>query len=617
MSFFPSERQIRTAAANPAQAGATGFAENIEAQWQRGRFLDRSTGNLGALYDVWDEYIDEIGSTNPEVAAQVGNPVAFEATPGVAAFSSIERAEAFAFERIEQAGLAPLTSQKLRQRAIAKAEQVKREAEDVASRATSLGTLGGFLGSAGAVVTDPPVLGSMFLGAGVASGIMRTALVESAIAGLVEIAIQPFIAASRAELGTELTFEEAVENVLFAAGGGALFGGGLKAAGAGTRAIREALSSSAAQIDAGGVPDIPEVNDAVVYTQRAQAMSGETPFNRAEYEAQSEHVKRYDEAMAAGREGRAANIAPENPVPVRPEVLDEVPTARTQDVPGGEAVAGLGRSIQEASTEAERSRSALRRPAEALRVEAQTGGTVDVRQRLDELQGLLQKPGQRPKPERLAQFLKRTGGLRDEGGELRQGLGLAPRDRPGLINDRSGRSLDDAALAAQEAGFFPGRDLEAGDRITPDDLLEATQDDLSGRARFRDIDEQDVALVREIEDLERALDEAGVSVQDIPPGGLGQVLNDTTRAQDRLSGATATQDRARARMDALDEPKVRALNETVETQVRSTIEDLDEDVFFDLEDDGPPVSARQMLDEIDEEQAAVKELNDCIVGGAA
>src|SRR5690606_27454505 len=95
----------------------------------------------------------------------------------------------------------------------------------------------------------------------------------------------------------------------------------------------------------------------------------------------------------------------------------------------------------------------------------------------------LRRGGPTEKPLRLAEWLRRNGGVRDEGGELRA-LGIEPKARPGLINNKAGRPLDDAARAAWEAGYF-GAD-EAPDVRT---FLYALGDDFAGRSPvYRDAD---------------------------------------------------------------------------------------------------------------------------------
>jgi hypothetical protein len=68
-------------------------------------------------------------------------------------------------------------------------------------------------------------------------------------------------------------------------------------------------------------------------------------------------------------------------------------------------------------------------------------------------------------------------GLKDESGEL-AGMDLG-RLRPGLVSAK-GLDLDEAALRAWEAGFFPGRT----ERVTPDDLLGAIRAELAGQPRI-------------------------------------------------------------------------------------------------------------------------------------
>jgi hypothetical protein len=85
----------------------------------------------------------------------------------------------------------------------------------------------------------------------------------------------------------------------------------------------------------------------------------------------------------------------------------------------------------------------------------------------------------RREPQRLAQFLRKLGGLRDSGGELKH-MG-AHRVR-GLVSDR-GLTLDEAAQRAGDQGFLPERFDENGDLVRGDlnDLLEHLYDDLGGR----------------------------------------------------------------------------------------------------------------------------------------
>jgi hypothetical protein len=107
-----------------------------------------------------------------------------------------------------------------------------------------------------------------------------------------------------------------------------------------------------------------------------------------------------------------------------------------------------------------------------------------------------------PRPLTLLAFLVRKGGLRDPRGDLRAVMGT-PKARVGLMNNRTGRSLDDAARLALAAGYFPehvqsgrgtivaeslGGALREGgasaETMTPAILLDAIDAELRGRPRW-------------------------------------------------------------------------------------------------------------------------------------
>ena len=129
------------------------------------------------------------------------------------------------------------------------------------------------------------------------------------------------------------------------------------------------------------------------------------------------------------------------------------------------------------------------------------------------------------RPQTLSQFLKGRGGLRDDAGELRS------RDwggRGGLINNKSGMYLDDAALSAWEQGYFPGYP----DRPSPDDLLAALDDDVSGvQPRYREADQA----------AADAMDEAAGMTDDFDQL-LGRLGIDSTMSPDDIRSAVLGMD---------------------------------------------------------------------------
>lgn len=98
----------------------------------------------------------------------------------------------------------------------------------------------------------------------------------------------------------------------------------------------------------------------------------------------------------------------------------------------------------------------------------------------------------------LTQFLKQNGGLKDFGGELK--AMDAGKQIIGLINNKNGRNLDDMALAAWEAGYFP----QSSERPTVNDLLDAIGEELGGRKRYNE--EAPYSLEDEVNQLAEDLD---------------------------------------------------------------------------------------------------------------
>lgn len=143
-------------------------------------------------------------------------------------------------------------------------------------------------------------------------------------------------------------------------------------------------------------------------------------------------------------------------------------------------------------------------------------------------------------PTRLVQFLRKIGGVQDEGGDITAMLG-GPRHRSGLVNTK-GRPLDEAALRAWEAGYFPDLGEE---RPSINDLRNAIEDDLRGVARYSHFDEAAVAeregIIAHNADIQRIADE-----HNIDPTGL-------TRAEvaNRIAEATS-KDEMRREQESFD-----------------------------------------------------------------
>lgn len=112
----------------------------------------------------------------------------------------------------------------------------------------------------------------------------------------------------------------------------------------------------------------------------------------------------------------------------------------------------------------------------------------------------------------LTEYLTAAGGLDDTGGELAAfdaDVGKIGRNR---LARAGGKSLDDAAMAAWERGYFPGM---AREDVTPNMLIDALREEAAGTPRFSV--EQENATLRDqaanLEALQEFLDREGIDLE--------------------------------------------------------------------------------------------------------
>lgn len=143
-------------------------------------------------------------------------------------------------------------------------------------------------------------------------------------------------------------------------------------------------------------------------------------------------------------------------------------------------------------------------------------------------------------PTRLVAFLRKMGGVRDDGGDIAHMLG-GSKYRPGLIST-TGLPLDEAALRAWESGYFP----ELGEeRPTTNDLLNAIDEDLRGNARYSHHDAEAVARREDAlahnAEIQRIADEFNIN-----PSGMSRA-----EFADRIAEAMS-QEQMRREQESLD-----------------------------------------------------------------
>ncbi len=208
------------------------------------------------------------------------------------------------------------------------------------------------------------------------------------------------------------------------------------------------------------------------------------------------------------------------------KVLDEIVQAVSEGRPIAELISSLPDDVQKIVGEvAERLgiddeltaaiRADLENQLDAINTRID-GADVDIKE--DDILNMLKTVQEGPpeQPQTLMQFLKGKGGLIDPDGELRA-LGIAQGQKgvpPGFIrkfakgtmNPDGGMTLDDAARAAWEEGFFPGTE-----RPTVAEFLDALGDDFSGfRPVVRAVDQEAADAVEAFRVIETEIQRLGV-----------------------------------------------------------------------------------------------------------
>lgn len=112
--------------------------------------------------------------------------------------------------------------------------------------------------------------------------------------------------------------------------------------------------------------------------------------------------------------------------------------------------------------------------------------------------------GRQPKPQNLTEWLRSIGGVKDQSGEVSYLIGAA-NQRPGLINNKNGINLDDAALRAHEEGF-----INTAGRPTVREFLDHLHDDLHHGSVVRVHDQDALDNFRHARDMAADLDKLGV-----------------------------------------------------------------------------------------------------------
>jgi hypothetical protein len=321
MSLFDKTNQNVTAFQNSAPFFPATMGETMSSVYDEiaGTEISTSYGNMEE--DLFNRYVDRVEELS---GTRLDNPMSFYPRGAHESRTQPLRDEFFsavANLRETHPNLPELSEERLAQEMLAERQKLRDQRSEVAGRETGFGNMAAaFVGGAGAVFTDPIVLGSMLLGAPAATSVLRTAAIEGAIGAGSEVVVQGIVQSTRDRIGEGVDFERAATNVLLAGLGGAVFAGAIRGGMAGTKALlRRTRELPAAQ-------RTPEVKSAEAYLTRKVEMEESNPFGPS-IRGQMEHAKRLDNAIL--------NVAR----PTRELLQDGTATARvlpldtTSDVP--------------------------------------------------------------------------------------------------------------------------------------------------------------------------------------------------------------------------------------------------------------------------------------------
>lgn len=126
-------------------------------------------------------------------------------------------------------------------------------------------------------------------------------------------------------------------------------------------------------------------------------------------------------------------------------------------------------------------------------------------------------PEAKQKRESLLAFIKRSGGIQDIGGDVKN-MG-ALKQYPGLVN-KNGISLDDMALSAWENGYFP----EFSERPDINTLLNAIDEELRGNHRYNEEEAQTFSDV--IENYKQELDREGIDLENMTAAEIEKAVDE-------------------------------------------------------------------------------------------
>ena len=592
--FDPTDAVLRAARA-PTTGSSTSFGENFSAAFDEFFAGQRSVSILDQRTEEAQRIRDTLVERGAK-ASRLGDPVEVGQRPGegpidreAALEQFFDRAREATADQPELADDLPMSIEELDEQVGANIRELEEESADVAFRAGTSGVVGNFLGGMAGATADPPVLASMLFGASAASGILRTAAVEAGIGGAIEVPIQAAVQTQRVGLGLDGGLERGIQNIAMVAAGSGVLGGGIRAVARGVSSARRTIrqrreADTARNIPPERVQVDEDLKGAVNTTIRTQEIRDRNPFVDVP-SANRQFQETFDDLLR--------NVQQRGEIPNRSSGLplreDVARTSLTDTDVRASLVSAASRGVGRVSG-----------PREASNV-SEVGAA-------------------------LGQLLRERADARSADPAVQRGQAaraiseeISASGRPGEVLDtlRVGAELEQVARRARsEADGDDFAALEAFrpefERRFPDADEDAASDFLTGRHELS----QAVRALEEVAPSFRALNDAAPSARQ-GEDTLAELRQTLTSVEE-----AAASGRSRADIEQ-ERAATAAILENQADAVASLRQSVEDDIPGDaplriVDDDGSirSTTARAVLDDLDGDEALVRETQACLRGGA-
>lgn len=569
--------------ATPGEAMRSAFDEGMETR--------RSISAYSAMRRTYARYLDEVRAVTGESFENPMDSMDWRgdfATPSAHARAREREEKALSDKLLKLRERHPempwRSPEEIRNEIAAERSALRERRADVARREVGFAAgAASFVGSAGAVLLDPPVAASMAFGLPFSTGILRGALVDAGVGAASETFAQGVVQTERQAFGEKTDFKEAAESVAFAAGGTGAFSLGLRALVKGARALRNPS---------------PEVRDAAAVVERRADMEETSPYRERTPEATADHLERLDDALNAARTGSAPSEARPATRAAKPRATPTAGALVADALPDDADLARMGADLARAVDLRESFRATV----------------TDLADRSPEdFAALVQQVRRPPKVDEISLlgFLQKEG-IQDQAGELAS-IGITSRARPGLLR-ATGRTLDQAAEAAYEAGYF-GPPSEVARPSIPE-FLDAVAEDFAGAGVFvnpeaRAIREQAETLGR----LGSELSDAGIDLDRLNPAEAHAVVKRLAAdVRHEFGGDAVPISRAEGDFVRMTESDAARFDRMLEADVRRDFKGRESETIWLENDDGTTarMTIAEMLADIEADDALLKHFGRCL-----